>query len=323
MSGSTVNRGSKFNLLRWRKGRPLPNVIVVGAWATLIVFAIIGTLAPWLAPHVPTDQTLVMRLSPPGTENYLLGTDQLGRDVLSRLMYGARISLFIGFVVMLFTAIVGVAIGLISGYVGGKVDTVIMRIVDMWLAFPFLLLAIALVAVLGRGIDKLVLALVLSGWPGFARPVRGEVLQLREREYTLSARVLGVSSIGIMVKHLLPNIMPTILVLAALDLGSNILALAALSFLGLGMGAEVATWGGMLASGRNYVTSAWWLAALPGIAIFMVVMAANLIGDWFRDRYDPRSPFRQARNERAAIAAAAAAAPMAGTADPASPAALR
>jgi len=226
-------------------------------------------------------------------------------------------------VVMLFTAILGVAIGLISGYVGGKVDTVIMRIVDMWLAFPFLLMAIALVAVLGRGIDKLVLALVLSGWPGFARPVRGEVLQLREREYTLSAKVLGVSSIGIMVKHLLPNIMPTILVLAALDLGSNILALAALSFLGLGMGAEVATWGGMLASGRNYVTSAWWLAALPGIAIFMVVMAANLIGDWFRDRYDPRSPFRQARNERAAIAAAAAAAPVAGTTDPASSAAMR
>lgn len=292
--------------------RPLPNIIVVGAWTTLIVFAVVGIFAPWVAPQVPTDQTLAMRLQPPGTEGYLLGSDQLGRDVLSRLIFGARISLFIGFVVMLLTAVLGVTIGLVSGYVGGKVDTVIMRIVDMWLAFPFLLMAIALVAVLGRGLDKLVLALVLSGWPGIARPVRGEVLQLREREYTLSAKVLGVSPVGIMFRHLLPNIMPTVLVLAALDLGANILALAALSFLGLGMGAEVATWGGMLASGRSYVTSAWWLAALPGIAIFLVVMAANLIGDWIRDRYDPRSPFRQAKNERAALAAAAVVAPVSG-----------
>lgn len=277
-----------------------PNPIVAIAWITVIIFVVVGVLAPWIAPHPPTAQTLMMRLQPPGTEGYPLGTDQLGRDVLSRLIYGARISLSIGFIVMLLTAVVGVAIGLVSGYVGGIVDTVIMRIVDMWLAFPFLLLAIALVAVLGQGVDKLVLALVLSGWPGFARPVRGEVLQLREREYTLSARVLGVSAIGVMFKHLLPNIMPTILVLAALDLGSTILSLASLSFLGLGMGAEVATWGGMLASGRNYVSSAWWLAALPGIAIFLVVMASNLIGDWIRDRYDPRSPFRRAANQAAA-----------------------
>jgi peptide/nickel transport system permease protein len=283
---------------------PRPNVIVVAAWAILIAFIVIGALAPLLAPHPPNAQLLMMRLRPPGTEGYLLGTDQLGRDLLSRLIYGARISLAIGVIVMLLTAVLGVAIGIISGYFGGIIDTVIMRIVDIWLAFPFLVLAIALVAVLGQGVDKLVIALVLSGWPGFARPVRGEVLQLREREYTLSARVLGVSSIGIMFKHLLPNIMPTILVLAALDLGANILALAALSFLGLGMGAETATWGGMLASGRNYVATAWWLAALPGIAIFLVVMASNLIGDWIRDRYDPRSPFRIARNQ--AIAAARA-----------------
>jgi peptide/nickel transport system permease protein len=296
---------SRFRFGSRPRRRPLPNVIVTAAWTTLIVFIVIGTLAPQLAPYPPTEQSLMDRLQPPGTEGYLLGTDQLGRDVLSRLIHGARISLFIGFVVMALTAVVGVAIGLFSGYMGGKVDTVIMRIVDIWLAFPFLLMAIALVAVLGRGLDKLVFALVLSGWPGFARPVRGEILQLREREYTLSAKVLGVSPFGIMFKHLLPNVMPTILVLAALDLGANILALAALSFLGLGMGAEVATWGGMLASGRNYVSSAWWLAALPGIAIFLVVMASNLIGDWLRDRYDPRSPFRLAKNEAEAAAIAA------------------
>lgn len=308
-------------LARRRRKRPLPSFIVVGAWTTLIAFILIGIFASWLAPHLPTDQNLLMRLSPPGTENYFLGTDQLGRDVLSRLIYGAQISLAVGISVTILTAILGVTIGLISGYVGGKVDTVIMRIVDVWLAFPFLLLAIAMVAVLGRGLDKLVLALVLSGWPGFARPVRGEVLQLREREYTLSAKVLGVSGLGIMFKHLLPNILPTILVLAALDLGANILSLASLSFLGLGLGAEVATWGGMLASGRNYVATAWWLAAFPGIAIFLVVMSSNLIGDWLRDRYDPRSPFRAAKSARvledqaAAADAAAMAAAMAGVAD--------
>lgn len=305
-------------LARRRRKRPLPSFIVVGAWTTLIAFVLIGILASWIAPHLPTDQNLLMRLSPPGTENYPLGTDQLGRDVLSSLIYGAQISLAVGISVTILTAVLGVTIGLVSGYVGGKVDTVIMRIVDVWLAFPFLLLAIAMVAVLGRGLDKLVFALVLSGWPGFARPVRGEVLQLREREYTLSAKVLGVSGIGIMFKHLLPNILPTILVLAALDLGANILSLASLSFLGLGLGAEVVTWGGMLASGRNYVATAWWLAAFPGIAIFLVVMSSNLIGDWLRDRYDPRSPFRAAKSVRVLeeqVVVADAAAALAGAAD--------
>lgn len=305
-------------LARRRRKRPLPSFIVGGAWTTLIAFVLIGILASWIAPHLPTDQNLLMRLSPPGTENYPLGTDQLGRDVLSSLIYGAQISLAVGISVTILTAVLGVTIGLVSGYVGGKVDTVIMRIVDVWLAFPFLLLAIAMVAVLGRGLDKLVFALVLSGWPGFARPVRGEVLQLREREYTLSAKVLGVSGIGIMFKHLLPNILPTILVLAALDLGANILSLASLSFLGLGLGAEVVTWGGMLASGRNYVATAWWLAAFPGIAIFLVVMSSNLIGDWLRDRYDPRSPFRAAKSVRVLeeqVVVADAAAALAGAAD--------
>lgn len=302
MSSSGMGIGRTGLLPRWVQS--VPNPIVTLAWIILIAFILIAIFAPLISPHAPNTQSLGMRLRPPGTEGYLLGTDQLGRDVLSRLIYGAQVSLGIGFAVMLLTAVVGVTIGLISGYFGGKVDTVIMRVVDMWLAFPFLLLAIALVAVLGQGLDKLVIALVLSGWPGFARPVRGEVLQLREREYTLSAKVLGVSSIGVMFKHLLPNIMPTVLVLAALDLGATILSLASLSFLGLGVGAEVPTWGGMLASGRNYVSTSWWLAAFPGIAIFLIVMASNLIGDWIRDRYDPRSPFRRAASQAANEAAA-------------------
>lgn len=295
--------GLRSSLIGWIV-RILGNPIVALAVLALVVFVVVAIFAPLISPHSPTAQSLAMRLRPPGTEGHLLGTDQLGRDVLSRLIYGARISLAVGFLVMLLTAILGVTIGLVSGYVGGMLDTVIMRIVDMWLAFPFLLLAIALVAVLGQGMDKLIIALVLSGWPGFARPVRAEVLQLREREYTLSARVLGVSPAGVMFKHLLPNIMPTILVLAALDLGATILSLAALSFLGLGVGAEVATWGGMLASGRNYVATAWWLSAFPGLAIFLVVMSSNLLGDWLRDLYDPRSPFRMARNMAATEARA-------------------
>lgn len=310
MSNSSMSSSGSSGLGHERTGilprwvQSVPNPIVSLAWLVLIAFILIAILAPLISPHAPNTQSLMMRLRPPGTEGYLLGTDQLGRDVLSRLIYGAQVSLGVGFAVMLLTAVVGVTIGLISGYFGGKIDTVIMRVVDMWLAFPFLLLAIALVAVLGQGLDKLVIALVLSGWPGFARPVRGEVLQLREREYTLSAKVLGVSSIGVMFKHLLPNIMPTVLVLSALDLGATILSLASLSFLGLGVGAEVATWGGMLASGRNYVSTSWWLAAFPGIAIFLIVMASNLIGDWIRDRYDPRSPFRRAASQVADEAAA-------------------
>lgn len=277
---------AKFRaLLTWAVRNPLVAIsalIVIG-------FCLAALLAPMIAPFSPTQQALISRLKPPGTGDYLLGTDQLGRDVLSRLLHGARLSISIGVIVMVLTAIMGVTIGLIAGYFGGIVDTIIMRLVDILLAFPFLLLAIALVAVLGQGVDKLVLAMVLSGWPGFARPVRGEVLQLREREYVMSAQVLGASPLRVMVRHLLPNLMPTILVLAALDLGSTILSLAALSFLGLGVSADVPTWGGMLAQGRNYVATAWWLAALPGIAIFLLVLSSNLIGDWVRDYYDPRS----------------------------------
>lgn len=281
-------------------GQLLRNPLVALSAFVLFAMVLIAIFAPQLAPHSPNAQSIAFRLRPPGTEGFLLGTDQLGRDVLSRLIWGTRLSVGVGVVVMVLTAAVGLIIGMISGYVGGMVDTVIMRLVDMWLAFPFLLLAIALVAVLGQGVDKLVIALVLSGWPAFARPIRSEILQLREREYVLSAKVIGVSPVGVMFRHLLPNVMPTIMVLAALDLGATILSMAALSFLGLGVDAEMASWGGMLASGRNYVANAWWLSTFPGLAIFLIVIASNLIGDWLRDLYDPRSPFRLSRSTRKA-----------------------
>jgi len=219
----------------------------------------------------------------------------LGRDVLSRLIYGTRVSLVVGFTAVALSAVLGVAIGLVSGYLGGVVDTVFMRIVDAWLAFPFLLLAIAIVAMLGPGLDNIVLALVITGWVVYARLVRGETLSLREREFVLSARGLGVSRPMIMIQHVLPNVLAPVVVVATLELGVVIVTEASLSFLGLGAGTATPSWGGMLADGRAYITVAWWLATLPGLAIFLLVLAVNVLGDGLRDALDPRSQRRMLR----------------------------
>ncbi|MCC7346833.1 MAG: ABC transporter permease [Variibacter sp.] len=258
----------------------------------LLAFIITGLFAPLLAPHDPDLQALTMRLRPPLTPGHPLGTDMLGRDVLSRLVHGAQISLWVGLAVVLLTAVLGVLLGLLSGYVGGWVDVAIMRLADIWLAFPFLVFAVALVAMLGNGLDKLVIALILAGWVAFARPVRAETLSLRERDYVASARALGASPFAIMVGHILPNVMPTIIVIATIDLGAVILAQASLAFLGLGVSAETPTWGGMLADGRAYLGVAWWLTTIPGLVIFLVVVAVNVLGDWLRDVFDPRSEDR-------------------------------
>lgn len=258
------------------------------ALAVLVTFVIVGVLAPWISPYDPNAQNLANRLQPPLSEGHLLGTDGLGRDVLSRLIHGSRISLIVGFSAVLLSAVVGVIVGLVSGYVGGWVDSLLMRIVDAWLAFPFLLLAIAIVAVLGRGIDNIVIALVITGWVLYARLVRGETLSLREREFVLSARGLGASPMAIMMKHILPNCLAPIMVVATLEVGVVIVTEASLSFLGLGASASEPSWGGMLADGRAYLTRAWWLATLPGLAIFVIVLAVNVLGDALRDALDPR-----------------------------------
>lgn len=269
--------------------------VVTLALLVLFVFVLVGVFAPWLAPVDPLLQNLPNRLQPPGSANHVLGTDLLGRDVLSRLIAGSRITMIVAFTVVGFAGVFGVAIGMVSGYFGGLIDSVAMRATDVWLAFPFLLFAIALVAVLGGGLNRMILALVLAGWVTFARPVRGEVLSLREREYVLSARSLGASHARVILRHILPNVMPTILVLGALNLGGIIIAEASLSFLGLGVAAGQPTWGGMLADGRAYITRAWWLAMLPGIAIFALVLSVNVVGDWIRDVTDPRSVQRHKR----------------------------
>jgi len=271
-------------LYRFFGESPLAMVAV----AILVLFVLFGAFAPLVAPQDPNAQDLAARLQPPLSEGHVLGTDGLGRDVLSRLIHGTRISLVVGFTAVLLSAALGITVGLVSGYVGGWIDSFFMRIVDAWLAFPFLLLAIAIVAVLGRGLNNIVIALVVTGWVLYARLVRGETLSLREREFTLSAKGLGANPLSIMFRHILPNCMAPILVVATLEIGVVIVTEASLSFLGLGAGASEPSWGSMLADGRAYLTRAWWLATLPGLAIFVIVLAVNILGDGLRDALDPR-----------------------------------
>lgn len=259
------------------------------ALAVCVIFVLCGIFAPWLVPMNPNAQNLQLRLLPPMTDGHFLGTDLLGRDVLSRLIMGSRISLVIATAAIVLSVTIGVLVGLISGYVGGWLDTVLMRIVDAWLAFPFLLLAIAVVAILGPGLVNIVIALVVSEWVLYVRLVRGVTLSLREREFVESARMLGVRNIPIMIKHILPNIFASIMVVATLEIGIIIVTEASLSFLGLGVDASEPSWGAMLADGKAYMTAAWWLATIPGLVIFLVVLAINLVGDTLQDALDPKS----------------------------------
>jgi len=263
------------------------------AMMVIVIFVVVGVLAPVLAPQDPNAQDLVARLKPPLSPGHVLGTDVLGRDVLSRLIYGTRVSLVVGFTAVALAGVLGVVVGLVSGYFGGWVDSVFMRVVDAWLAFPFLLMAIAIVAILGPGLKNIVIALAITGWVVYARLVRGETLSLREREFVLSARGLGASRPAIMVQHILPNILAPILVVATLELGVVIVTEASLSFLGLGADASQSSWGQTLADGRAYITQAWWLVTLPGLAIFVVVLAVNILGDGIRDALDPRLQSRR------------------------------
>ncbi len=253
-----------------------------------LLVVLIALLAPFLAPLDPDRQDLAARLLPPFSGDHIFGTDSLGRDILSRLIVGTRASLVVAFTAVSISLVIGVGIGLVSGYFGGKLDAVLMRFVDAFLAFPFLLLAITIIAILGPGTRNIIIALIVSEWVVYVRLVRGETLSLREREFIMSARMLGVSKPAIMIKHILPNIYGPILVVSTLELGIVIVTEASLSFLGLGGNASTATWGAMLADGRSHLSTAWWLATLPGLAIFLVVLAVNMLGDALRDYTDPR-----------------------------------
>lgn len=250
-----------------------------------LVFAAI--FAPFLTPYNPYAVSLDIRLQPPG-DAHLLGTDELGRDILARLLFGARVSLWVGMVTVVLAGLIGVAGGLLAGYLGGYWDAIIMRLVDIFLAFPVIILAIAIVAVRGPGLTNVLIALALVYWTTYARVARAVVLTLREEEYAWAARTLGASPIRIMVRHLLPNAVAPLVVLASLGMGNAILAEAALSFLGLGIQPPEASWGSMLNFGMQFLRDASFLSTTPGLAIFVTVLGFNLLGDGLRDALDPR-----------------------------------
>ncbi len=260
-----------------------------------ILFVLIAILAPVLAPHDPGLQDLKRRLAPPiglGLEEASaaspLGNDNLGRDILSRLLVGSRVSLAVGVSTILLASSVGSLLGAVAGFYRGLLDNVVMRIVDVWMAFPSLLLAIAFGAALGPGLGNLVLALSLTIWVVYCRVVRAEVLSIRERDYVLAARATGAGDLRIILRHILPNILAPILIISSLQMGTVIIAEASLNFLGIGVQSSVPTWGGMLSDGREYMRQAWWLATFPGVAISIVVLGVNLRGDGLRDTLDPR-----------------------------------
>jgi peptide/nickel transport system permease protein len=262
----------------------------------LVVFAAVvvaAILAPVLAPFDPVAQDIVQRLKPPGWTApdggvHWLGTDHLGRDILGRILYGARIALVVGLAAVLIAGALGLAIGLVSGYFGGWIDDVFMRLADVQLAFPFILLALAVIGVLGPSLRNIIVVVGVSGWVVYARIVRGEVLSLREREFVLAARAVGSPTARVIVRHLVPNAFTPWLVIATLDMARVIIVESALSFLGLGIPPPTPTWGGMLADGRVYMSTAWWLATFPGLAILVTVLGINLLGDGLRDTLDPR-----------------------------------
>jgi peptide/nickel transport system permease protein len=265
---------------------------VIGGLILLVVFGS-ALLADYLAPHEPNKQRLVARFKPPvwaqgGSATYLLGTDNVGRDIFSRIIHGSRISLSVGIAAVGISLLIGVTLGLLSGFLGGRVDTIIMALVDIMLAFPPLILAFAMVAVLGPGIGNIILVLGLTGWERYARVVRAEVLALREREFVQAARAIGVPIPTIIFRHITPNTFSLVIVMATLQIAQAILAEAALSFLGLGTGQTYPSWGQMIALGRDYINVAWWLSTFPGIAILLTVLAINLLGDRVRDILDPR-----------------------------------
>jgi len=257
----------------------------------LILFVLIAATAPWISPSSPTVQTLDARLTPPGQDGYLLGTDRLGRDMLSRILWGARLSLFIALSAVSISIVLGVTLGLLSGYLGGWVDDVLMRLADIQLSMPFILLVIAIIAALGTSLTNTIVTLGVTGWVIFARVVRGEVLSLKERDFVAAAQALGGSHLRIMVRHLLPNLAGALIVVATLQLATMIIIEAALSFLGLsGVPPEIPSWGQMLADGREVLFfGGWWVATFPGVAISLVVLGINLFGDAIAEALDPRS----------------------------------
>jgi peptide/nickel transport system permease protein len=281
----------KETIVRWRRiGRH--RAAVAGA---LVVVLVAGTAlaAARLAPRDPLAQEVIARLQEPGWSDgngwtAWLGTDHLGRDMLSRLVYGSRISLLISVTSVAGSLLLGLVLGLLAGFYGGPTDAVIMRLTDLQLAFPFILLALAIVALLGPSLRNIVVVFIVTSWPIYARVVRGSVLSLRELDFVSAARALGRPEVGILLRHITPNTIAPLTVIAFFEMARMIITEAALGFLGLGVQPPIATWGNMLADGRDYIRDAWWLSAFPGLAIMVTASGVNLLGDGLRDLLDPR-----------------------------------
>jgi peptide/nickel transport system permease protein len=275
-----------------RGARRVPAAIVI-AGAILAVILAFAALAPWIAPADPTRQVLLMRLRPPGTvaasgQMYLLGTDELGRDLLSRILFGAQVSLAVATLSVLVSTLFGVALGMIAAWFRGWVEAIVMRVVDIMLSIPAVLLAVLTVAVLGPGFIKLILVLGLTRWPRYTRVAFGQTLQVATLPYVKAAELAGAGTARILVRHILPNIAGPLLVVATAEFGLMILFEAGLSFLGLGIQPPAPSWGSIMSAGRQYVERAWWIVAFPGGCLFLLVFSVNVLGDWLRDRLDPR-----------------------------------
>ena len=254
----------------------------------LILLLLVAIFAPLLSPHDPFEQDLGNRLQPIGSESHILGTDSLGRDILSRLIYGSRITLYIVALVALIAPVAGLLIGTVAGYLGGLADAVLMRITDIFLAFPRLVLALAFVAALGAGIENAVLAISLTAWPPYARIARAETLTIRSADYINAIRLQGARPLRIITKHIWPLCISSLIVRVTLDMAGIILAAAGLGFLGLGAQPPSPEWGAMISEGRRFILDYWWVATMPGLAIFTVSLAFNLLGDGLRDVLDPK-----------------------------------
>jgi ABC-type dipeptide/oligopeptide/nickel transport system permease subunit len=259
----------------------------------VLAFALLALFAPWIAPHDPADGDLMRRLQPPGWDAegdwaYPLGCDALGRDILSRMIWGARVSMTVGLMVIAIAAVIGTLAGLAAGYLGGLADTLVSRLVDTLLAFPYLIFAIGLMAMMGPGLHNIVLALVLKEWVFTCRVVRGETLAVRDREFVEAARALGCSRTHVMLREILPNILSPALVVATFRMAYIIILEASLSFLGLGVQPPMASWGSMVSDGREYIVDAWWVSTLPGLAILALVLSINVASQGLRDAFDPR-----------------------------------
>ena len=274
----------------WLKLKRYP---VIPLAILLFLLVIPAIFAPWVAPHEPFQGSLSDRLMPPawqagGSTEHILGTDKLGRDMLSRIVYGARISLAVSMIAIFVGGIIGTVLGLISGYFGGRTDAIIMRLVDISLALPTILLALVLVAAVGPSFGTVITVLIVLLWARYARLVRGETLAIKELDFIARARVAGASASRIMVKYIFPNVVNSLIVLATLQVGYVILLESSLSFLGAGLPRAEPAWGVMVADGRELIVTAWWVSMFPGLAIMLTVLALNLLGDWLRDHLDPK-----------------------------------